>query len=90
MSKVTLTGYIIVPDCDIETVRKALPIHIELTRQEPGCLIFKVTPDALNPGRFDVYEEFVDQAAFESHQARVNASDWGRVTENIERFYQFL
>jgi hypothetical protein len=29
----------------------------------------------------------VDQAAFDSHQARVQASEWGRATAGIERDY---
>ncbi|MFM5384476.1 putative quinol monooxygenase [Aeromonas veronii] len=61
--------------------------HIQLTRAETGCLIFKVTQDPLNPCRFDVYEEFVDQAAFQAHQARVKSSRWRKITVNVERHY---
>lgn len=34
-----------------------------------------------------VEEEFVDVIAFEAHQARVAASEWGRMTTGIERRY---
>jgi autoinducer 2-degrading protein len=50
-------------------------------------LVFTVTRDAKNLHRFDVYEEFTDKAAFEKHQARVQASQWGQKTKNVERFY---
>jgi quinol monooxygenase YgiN len=87
MSKVTLSGYITVPAEDLEAVLRELPNHITLTHQESGCLVFTVTRDSKHLHRFDVYEEFTDKAAFEKHQARVQASQWGQITKNVERFY---
>ncbi|GAL17404.1 arginase [Vibrio maritimus] len=90
MSKVILTGYIEVPNDEISVVTEALNEHILLTRKESGCIVFKVTPHEDISGRFDVYEEFVDTAAFELHQARVAKSDWGKVTVNVKRFYEVV
>lgn len=42
----------------------------------PGCLTFTVTPDEINPHKFSVYEELVNQVAFDNHQARVKLSKW--------------
>ena len=78
LSKVTLQGHIIVSDSDLSVVKKALSTHITLTKAEPGCLIFKVTVDAKNSNKFNVYEEFVNQDAFNQHQLRVKQSNWGR------------
>jgi (4S)-4-hydroxy-5-phosphonooxypentane-2,3-dione isomerase len=36
-SKVILKGYVIVPSEDLDAVQKALPAHIEKTREEAGC-----------------------------------------------------
>jgi len=77
-----------VHDSDIDSVKKELPNHIVLTRKEQGCLLFKVTPDLEHANRFNVYEEFVDQASFASHQARVANSTWGKITVNVERHYK--
>lgn len=77
-----------VPAGELKTVKQALQQHIELTRQESGCLIFQVTETAADPCRFDVYEEFTDRAAFEHHQARVQSSQWGAITANVERHYR--
>ncbi|WP_171810326.1 putative quinol monooxygenase [Marinomonas posidonica] len=41
--------------------------HIALTQQEAGCISFKVTRNSDNPLRFDMYEEFNGQTAFEKH-----------------------
>lgn len=87
MPKVILEGYILIPDSDLELVKEALISHIEHTRQETGCTLFNVKQDIENPNRFNVYEEFTDQTAFESHQQRVSQSEWGKVTVNVERFY---
>ncbi len=88
MPKVILQGFIIVPDADLERVKSELVIHKNLTAKEKGCLIFEVTPDGMNANKFSVYEEFVNQAAFDHHQARVKASKWAEVTKHVERHYQ--
>ncbi|MBE3654909.1 putative quinol monooxygenase [Vibrio navarrensis] len=88
MSKVTLRGHIIVPDADLAIVKNELPIHEKLTKQESGCLIFEVLQDQSDSSKFNVYEEFIDQNAFDNHQLRVKNSNWGNVTKNVQRFYQ--
>lgn len=88
MSKIILKGYILIPVDELEIVTRALAKHIQLTQQEKGCLIFEVTQDTEVSNRFNVYEEFTDQAAFEIHQQRVQQSDWGNVSTNVERHYQ--
>lgn len=88
MPKVILTGRIIVPDSDLDGVIDALPTHIDLSRQEKGCLKFEVTQSAEDKNIFDVYEEFVDEATFQCHQERVRDSDWGRISANAERDYE--
>tara|TARA_B100001057_G_C22141016_1_gene678245 strand:+ start:249 stop:524 length:276 start_codon:yes stop_codon:yes gene_type:complete len=90
MGKVILSGYIDIPENELEVVTTALDKHIELTRNEAGCLIFEVTQSSELSTRFTVYEEFTDKAAFESHQARVKTSDWGRVTGNVKRTYSIV
>lgn len=88
MSKVILQGHILVPDNDLESVTQALVVHKELTLEEPGCIVFRVSQSTLQPNRFEVYEEFINREAFETHQQRVKASDWGKITKNVTRHYQ--
>lgn len=88
MPKVILSGHIVVPASDLNLVQQELTVHIELTRQEPGCLIFDISQDVDNPHLFRVYEEFVHRSAFEAHQARVKESDWGRITADAQRHYK--
>lgn len=90
MSKVTLKGFIKVPASDLEAVKDELITHRLLTLEEPGCITFKVSQDKTDPYHFNVYEEFVDRAAFEQHQQRVSNSDWGRLTRNVKRHYELF
>lgn len=88
MSKVILQGHILVPDNDLEAVTQALVVHKELTLLEPGCIVFRVSQSTLQPNRFEVYEEFTSRDAFEAHQQRVKASEWGKISKNVTRHYQ--
>lgn len=87
-SKVHLNGHLIcsTPD-ELATVEAYLPDHIRLTRTEPGCLSFEVSQTE-DPMVWHVAEVFTDRAAFEAHQRRAQASDWGRATAGIRRAYE--
>jgi quinol monooxygenase YgiN len=86
--KVYLTGHIDVPADRMQSVLAALPEHISRTRAEVGNISFDVTPCAQVTGRLLVSESFVDQAAFDFHQARTKASAWAAVTKGIARAYR--
>ncbi len=90
MSKVTLKGFILVPESELELVKNELVNHRRLTLEETGCITFSVIQNSENALRFDVYEEFTDKVAFEQHQKRVKASHWGKVTVNVERHYEIF
>lgn len=87
-SKIRLTGHMDVPADRLESIQAALAEHKALTRAEPGCISFSVEPCGQVAGRFLVSELFRDRAAFEAHQARVKASDWGRISAGIPRSYK--
>ena len=88
MTRVTLSGFIIVPEEDLARVQSELPNHIRLTRLEPGCLSFEVSPSPSDRRRFDVHEVFENRAAFDLHQQRARSSWWGQITTNVERHYE--
>ena len=86
--EILLDGHIDVPEERLAAVAAALPDHIGLTREEPGCRYFSVSACPDVAGRFLVSEIFADQAAFEAHQARTGASAWAEVTRDIPRQYE--
>lgn len=59
-----------------------------VSKLAPGYIVFEVVQDSEEPTMFSVYEEFVDQAAFDSHQNRVLASSWIEATKNVVRHYK--
>lgn len=84
---VVLKGHITVNMECLEQVKLQLETHIQLTKQEPGCLQFEVYQDDFQSNRFNVYEVFIDDDAFLYHQQRVKTSRWGELTINAERHY---
>lgn len=87
MSVVELTGRLVCgTEDEARNVVRHLPHHIDLTRAEAGCVHFEVNR-AEDPLVWSVSERFVDRDAFEAHQARVGASEWGRATTGIAREY---
>ncbi len=88
MAKVILEGYVLVADSDLSAIKGTLPKHIQLTRQEEGCLKFEVSQDIENKNRFNVYEEFRSEDAFKFHQQRASQSEWGQVSARLEKHYK--
>lgn len=85
MAKVTVKGSIIVPSSQVGAVKEALVEHTRLTREEEGCLVFNADQRHDDPEVFDIYEEFVDDAAFAAHQARSKDTRWARVSADVKR-----
>lgn len=84
---ISLAGQLVCVDTnEAAIVLRHLDQHVALTCAEPGCLHFTVTPTG-DPLVWTVHERFVDQAAFDLHQARAQASEWGRATAGIKRDY---
>ena len=86
---VALTGFLICRSLEeADRVSELLPEHVRLTRAEIGCVRFEVWRSRADPVRYAVYELFTNRDTFEAHQARMQASDWFRVTQHIPRDYQ--
>ena len=85
--RVHLNGYLDVPADRWDTVSTALPDHVALTRNEPGCIKFNVIPCREVELRLLVDETFQDQASFDAHQARTKDSPWAEITAGIPREY---
>ena len=82
---IKLTGRLICKNRE-ETalVRRYLPEHIRLTKEEAGCLAFEVR-ETDDPLIWSVEELFTSQETFDAHQVRTKASTWGTETRAIAR-----
>ncbi len=52
-----------VPISDLEIVNTELILHIRFTLAVQGCINFTVSLDKIYPLKFNLYKEFVNQAA---------------------------
>jgi quinol monooxygenase YgiN len=85
MPRIAISGRLIcADDIELAALRQHLPHHISLSRAEPGCLRFDITPTD-DPLIWQVTELFADQAAFEAHKARTADSPWAAATRSIRR-----
>ncbi|MDN3935602.1 antibiotic biosynthesis monooxygenase [Arthrobacter sp. YD4] len=88
MNNVFLTGHLVCSDQEqVGVVAQHLPLHIKLTRAEPGCISFEVNPTQ-DPLIWQVNEQFQDSNSFRAHQRRVAESEWGRVSAHVDRHYE--
>ncbi|MEX0969367.1 MAG: antibiotic biosynthesis monooxygenase [Paracoccaceae bacterium] len=88
MPKVYLDGTLVVTSATmLAVIEMYLDEHIALSRAEPGCEKFEVYPDANNTFHYIVSEIYETEEAFEAHQARAKASEWGQNTKELERRY---
>jgi quinol monooxygenase YgiN len=88
MTNVFLTGQLVCSDQEQKAVvEQHLALHIALTRSEPGCISFEVSPTQ-DPLIWQVDEQFQDAESFRAHQQRVAESEWGMATANIDRHYE--
>lgn len=87
MDNVRLSGLLRCKNLEeADVVTSYLPEHVELTRNEPGCISFEVSPTQ-DPLVWSVEERFTDPEAFRAHQERAASSPWGRMTSAIARDY---
>ena len=74
-------------DAETQAVQSRLADHTRLTRAEPGCLTFDVSPTD-DPMVWEVMEAFRTRADFDAHQARTRASPWFAATRDILRDFR--
>lgn len=85
---IRLTGTLTCPTKDdLKIVETHLPEHTRLSREEPGCLTFTVIQTA-DPLVWQLDETYVDQAAFDAHQARNRASVWWAKSQFLIRDFK--
>jgi quinol monooxygenase YgiN len=51
-----------------DEVEAILARHVAATRAEPGCVTFLASRSEDDPDRFLLYEQYVDESAFQAHR----------------------
>ncbi|MFI5282165.1 MAG: putative quinol monooxygenase [Candidatus Dormibacterales bacterium] len=55
-----------------DEIASTLALHVAATRTEPGCIQFVVSRSGKDPDRFVLFEQYVDEAAFDVHRASLH------------------
>jgi quinol monooxygenase YgiN len=85
---IRLRGQLIcMTEAESQAIRAHLPDHLALSRAEPGCLTFDVSPTD-DPLIWEVMEAFRTREDFDAHQARTRASPWFAATRTILRDFR--
>ena len=66
---IVVIGTVVARPDAIEDVRTLSCEHVRRSRQEPGCLSYRVTVDAEDESRFLFVEHWSDMASLEAHFA---------------------
>lgn len=72
---VTLVHIRVKPEC-IEAFTEACRLNHEGSTLEPGNRRFDVLQDPAEPGRFLLYEAYVDQASAKAHKETAHYAAW--------------
>ena len=67
MSKVTVVAKVLAKSDAVETVKAELLKMIAPTRQEDGCIEYRLHQDSDNPAQFIFYENWQSLACLEQH-----------------------
>jgi quinol monooxygenase YgiN len=57
---------------------------VDATRREPGCVEYRFAQSIEKAGRFEVFEEWADQAALDEHVRADHYRTWNRALKGIE------
>lgn len=69
MSNITVVASVTAKAAAVEQVKDALLQMVLPTRQEEGCLEYRLHQDRQDPSQFLFYENWTDMAALERHLA---------------------
>jgi quinol monooxygenase YgiN len=85
---IRLRGHLVcATEDEVQAIRAHHQAHIALSRAEPGCLTFDITPTD-DPMVWEVMEAFRTRADFDAHQARTRESAWFAATRGILRDFR--
>lgn len=83
-----IRGYIDFPSDQFAKLKSDWETHVDLSRQEEGCISFEYTYDAQRTGRVHISEIYTDEAAFEAHKARAMQAGWVELSKDAERHFE--
>jgi len=81
---IVVSGIMEVAPADADRFSTLTRRLVDATRREPGCVDYRFAQSIERPGRFEVFEEWADQAALDAHVRAVHYRDWSRALKDVE------
>ena len=83
MAKVTVVAKLVVKQEAVETVKAELLKMVEPTRQEPGCIEYRLHQDNGNPEVFLFYENWENLSCVEQHIKSAHYQSYAAVVREL-------
>ncbi|RAY16347.1 hypothetical protein DPM19_05565 [Actinomadura craniellae] len=81
---IVVSGFMeVAPDCADRFAERTREL-VDATRREPGCVEYRFARSIEKAERFEVFEEFVDQAAFDEHARADHYRSWNRALKEFQ------
>lgn len=74
---VIVAGHVVVDVNERDEYLGTCSAVVEQARRAPGCLDFAISADLLNPGRINIFERWVTQAAVDAFRGSGTDSEQG-------------
>ncbi len=88
MTKLTITGNILVKDGHRDAVKAELEKLIPITRAEAGCIQYDLHQDNENPNYFMFYENWESRELWQTHMQAQHLQDYMAATDGkVEKFW---
>lgn len=83
MSKITVVAKIVARKEAVAAVRAELLKMVVLTRQEPGCIEYRLHQDNQNPAMFLFYENWENSVCLEQHMGTAHFRNYVAAVEEL-------
>jgi quinol monooxygenase YgiN len=81
---IVVSGWMRIGPDSRDSFREVSRALVEQTLREPGCAAYTFAESVSEPGRFEIFEEFADDAALEAHTRAEHYRAWGRALRDLE------
>ncbi|MES1159042.1 MAG: putative quinol monooxygenase [Terricaulis silvestris] len=80
---IAIAGYVRVPVGQRAALQPHIETYVAACRAEPGCRVFTVAWDAIDPELMRMFEVFDDETAFKAHDSSTHVQVWRQARASL-------
>jgi quinol monooxygenase YgiN len=81
---IVISGAMTIGTGSVDAFRALSRDLVEATLREAGCAAYTFAESISTPGRFEIFEEFTDEAALAEHTGADHYRQWSRALKDVE------